>query len=119
MSKTLEKQIENAILSYLNYLPKCYAWKNNTVGIYDKAKGAYRKATGKFNINGVADILGTYDGVLVAIEVKTKTGKPSKDQEQFLNRVKSLGAIAGIARSVDEARGLINEYKDSAERLPE
>jgi len=118
VTKQLEKPIEKAILNYLSFLPDCYCWKNNNTGIYDAAKKTYRLPKSKFHVNGVADIIGIYRGRPIYIEVKTKTGRVSKDQDRFLNRVSKLGAIAGVCRSVDDARELINDNtKTISDRL--
>lgn len=55
-----------------------------------------------------ADMVGKKIAIFTAIEVKTKTGKPSTDQLRFVNRVKELGGIAGIARSVDDVLAITN-----------
>ncbi len=49
------------------------------------------------------------DGKAFFIEVKTPKGKVSKEQEHFINIVKKYGAIAGVARSVDDAVKIIKE----------
>jgi penicillin-binding protein-related factor A (putative recombinase) len=103
-----EKSIETAILTYLNFLPKCFAWKNNSVGVYDSSRSVYRKAKSKFNISGVSDILGIYHGRFLAIEVKRGSGgRVSREQHDYIERIKTLGGIAGVCTSVDEARELI------------
>lgn len=105
--KVTEKQIETAILTYLSFLPKCFAWKNNTVGIYDTSRGVHRKL-GKFSMRGVSDILGIYHGRFLAIEVKRdKSSRVSREQRDFLERVRRLGGIAGICTSVEEAKELL------------
>ncbi len=43
----------------------------------------------------------------VAIEVKTATGRVSPEQTNFINVVRRAGGIAGIARSVEDARRII------------
>jgi hypothetical protein len=48
------------------------------------------------------DMVGRTVAIFTAIEVKTPTGKPTPEQLHFVNRVKDLGGIAGIARSVDD-----------------
>jgi penicillin-binding protein-related factor A (putative recombinase) len=119
----LEKTIETAILIYLNFLPECFAWKNNSTGVFDPVKKKYRNNKNKFVINGVSDILGIYKGKLLAIEVKRlKSDKPSEDQVKFLERVKKLGGISGVARSIDDAKKIINDGgidEHSTEELPE
>ena len=103
-----ENSITNAILTYLNCQPNTFAWRNNTTGIYDSRKKCYRSRTGKYNIKGVADILGiTNDGRFIAIEVKRPGGRASREQQYYLSRIKALGGIAGIATSVIEAKELL------------
>ena len=58
---------------------------------------------------GFSDIFGVRksDGKAVFIEVKTKSGKVSEKQEKFINAMKENNAVAGICRSVDDAKKLI------------
>tara|TARA_B100001939_G_C16796454_1_gene553670 strand:+ start:519 stop:683 length:165 start_codon:yes stop_codon:yes gene_type:complete len=42
--------------------------------------------------------------VFAAIEVKTAKGRATKDQLRFIEHIRNAGGIAGVARSVDEAR---------------
>lgn len=51
---------------------------------------------------GVADILGCWEGRMLAIEVKRPGGKVTDDQEKFLKKVAENGGIAFVARSVDD-----------------
>lgn len=59
---------------------------------------------------GTADLLFIGNGRVVFIETKTKSGKPSPDQLNFIDRMSQLGITAGVARSVDEAIKLINQH---------
>jgi len=115
--KVKEKDIENKILDFMNRIQGVFAWKNNTVGIYDPIKKVYRKAKGRHNINGVADILGVMDGKFISIEVKTKTGKQSDDQIDFEDAIKSNGGRYGVARSLSDAIKLLKGWKDEIKRL--
>ena len=60
---------------------------------------------------GFSDLFGVRksDGKAVFIEVKSESGKPSKYQENFINQMRSCGAIAGICRSTEDAIKLIME----------
>lgn len=60
---------------------------------------------------GFSDLFGfrKSDGRAVFIEVKTKTGRASAAQKQFLETVRKSGAIAGICRSAEDALNLIKE----------
>ena len=115
MKELTEKQIENAILDYLSYLPGVY-WRNNSVGIYDSAKKVYRKPS-KYHRNGTSDILGCYFGKLVAIEVKTKKGRLSSNQKAFLEDINKNGGIGFVARSVDDVRKELYQQNRRASRL--
>ena len=100
-----EKQIENAILDYLALLPGTY-WKCNNVGLWDSNKKVYRQPGRHFR-HGTSDILGIMgdgSGRLVAIEVKTKKGRLSEYQKQFLEDINKHGGIGFVARSLDEVR---------------
>ena len=106
--KITEKQIETSILHYLK-LKGIFAWKNDTTGIYSEKRGAFIKRHSKFHMTGQSDILGIYQGKLLAIEVKAPKGRPTENQLQFLSRVKEEGGIAFIARSVDEVMNALKE----------
>ena len=45
--------------------------------------------------------------IFTAIEVKTATGKPTKEQIKFIEAVNNAGGIAGVCRSPREAEELI------------
>jgi penicillin-binding protein-related factor A (putative recombinase) len=102
MLKQSEKEIENAILEYLSLQRDVFAWKVNTVGVFDPVKAVFRKSKNRFHMNGVADILGIFMGKPLAIEVKSQTGRLSPAQHAFLNRFITAGGVAIMARSVDD-----------------
>lgn len=57
---------------------------------------------------GSSDLIGlTSEGRFFAIEVKTKTGRASKEQLLFIDAVRASGGIAGIARTEEEALKII------------
>jgi hypothetical protein len=45
--------------------------------------------------------------VFTAVEVKSAVGRATAEQRAFIQHVKQAGGIAGVVRSVDEARGLL------------
>lgn len=59
---------------------------------------------------GVSDILGIYSNRLLAIEVKSKTGRLTRWQTIFLDDVKRNGGIAFVARSVDDVILALAQY---------
>lgn len=60
---------------------------------------------------GFSDVFGfrKSDGRIFFLEIKTETGKLSRDQETFLESMKLLGAIAGVARNIEDALRIVGE----------
>lgn len=95
----------------------CTIWRNETggawVGKVIHQAGDQVTLTGSRMIRfglavGSSDIVGIApDGRFLAVEVKTKTGRASKQQMAFIEAVSKAGGIAGIARSPQEALELI------------
>jgi hypothetical protein len=65
---------------------------------------------------GSADLIGILapHGRLVALEVKTATGRASDEQRMFLSLVRSRGGFACLVRSVPEAIEAINRARSGA-----
>lgn len=52
---------------------------------------------------GMSDVCGMLDGgTFFAIETKAFGKKPTKDQQEFLDKVRSGGGLAIVARSIDD-----------------
>jgi hypothetical protein len=89
----------------------CRLWRNNTGAIKDSEGRLVRfgLCKGSSDIIGIrpvtitADMVGKTIGAFTAIEVKTPKGKPTEEQLNFIQRVKDLGGLAGVARSVEDA----------------
>jgi hypothetical protein len=72
------------------------------MGVFDKEKGIYRKPS-KFTLKGTSDILGVLpDGRILACEVKSATGRVSREQQAFINKINESGGVAFVARSLDD-----------------
>jgi len=61
---------------------------------------------------GYSDLSGhrKSDGRAIYLEVKTLTGRASAEQLNFIKQMQTTGAIAGIVRSVEDAKTLINAF---------
>ena len=104
-----EKEIENSILAYLQ-TQKGFFWKNQSVGVWDNVRKTYRKPNNRFHINGVADVLGCLPGgKFIALEVKTKRGRATQNQKDFLQRISMLGGKAAIVKSIDDVKAVLEE----------
>lgn len=87
---------------------------NDLAIIFDTSIGATIKAGNQYIKTGLpkgfSDLTGVRkkDGKAIFIEVKKKKGSVIyPEQEKFINNMKKANAIAGICRSVEDARELI------------
>jgi len=108
-----EKEIENFIIDQLNLLPDTFVWKNNTTGVYDPVRQCFRKLS-KRSIKGVSDILGICHGRMLCLEVKSKTGRVSPEQKEFLDKMKGLGAVTGVVRSWLDVVAVLRDLKPNS-----
>lgn len=80
-------------------------WRNN--------QGAYKDAKGFFVRYGVcnpggSDLVGIFKGKFLAIECKAPGKNPTPEQQLFIDMVNKLGGIAGVVRSADDLRKLLD-----------
>lgn len=109
---TPELKVKREISQYILLAKKdVFFWWQKSVGVFDPRTMSFRKNKSRFEINGVSDILGVYRGKFFAIEVKSKNGKPTKEQIEFLENVKRHGGYACVARSVDDVVKLFDEIE--------
>ena len=84
--------------------------------------GTVRMSDGRFFNTGLpkgfSDLFGfrKSDGKIFFIEVKNETGRLRPDQEHFLNKMKEFGAIAGVARSPEQAIKIVTEGADDEKK---
>ena len=110
---TLQQQIRLA----LGTRPDLRLFRNNTGTLPDPRTGRpvqFGLARGSADLIGLRtvtitpDMVGQQVAVFTSIEVKTPKGRPTAEQQNWLNMVRSLGGIAGIARSVRDAQNLLD-----------
>ena len=107
MKPLSEAQIQRQIMDYLNANPKVFAWRQNTGGVpLHDGSGGFRPAPFK----GVSDIIGVMKpaGQVLAIEVKSQSGKLNAEQSHFLDSVRRAGGVAIVATSVDDVERVFN-----------
>lgn len=90
-----EAVIQRVLLARLNAIPCCFFDRINTV--VAQAGGRHVRSAR----SGTADILGCAEGIFVAIEVKSATGRQSTDQAEYQRKVEAAGGLYLIARDVD------------------
>ena len=107
-----EKTLQRQILMALSEVG-CVVWRLNTGVAYagrviHRAGQQVTLADARMIpfglVVGGSDIIGiATDGRFLAVEVKTATGRVTKEQQTFIDAVCRAGGRAGIARSVNEA----------------
>lgn len=118
-----EKEIENAIFEWLAFQRDIFAFKVNTVGVYDQRKGVFRKSS-KWVINGTPDIIAcmSFKGlpIFVSLEVKSAKGVQSKEQIEFEQSItQKVNGFYFLVRSVQDAQNALNIVKSILDhRLP-
>lgn len=111
-----ETKIQRAIMMALSSAG-CLIFRNETAGAWvgKKIHQAGQQVTLadarmiKFGLCvGSSDIIGlTPSGMFLAIEVKTKVGKATKEQLNFIKQVIAKGGKAGVARTSQEALRIV------------
>jgi VRR-NUC domain len=98
--RTTEAPIVAACLEYLTQVAGVLAWRSNNTGVFDPARKCFRSFRG---LKGVSDILGILPGGrLLAVECKRPGGKPTAEQQAFLDEVNRRGGLAVCVHAVGE-----------------
>ncbi len=116
-----EKDIESAILYFLNYQVGCFAFKIDTKASFDPRIGTFRRLS-RHVLPGTPDILCCYSvgglGIFVGFEVKAEKGRQSKHQVEFQERLQDRASgFYYIVRSVKEVEDALKYVKDHVECL--
>lgn len=106
-----EKEIESAVLYYLNYQPGVFAFKVNTTGIYDPNAGHFRKLS-KWILPGTPDILCCVNGSFCGLEVKSDKGRQSDHQKIFEEKlISKSNGFYFVVRSVKDAENVLEHIR--------
>ena len=90
-------------------------WRNNVGTLYDRQGRPVKfgLCKGSSDLIGLRSItigpehVGQTMAVFAAVEVKSPTGRPTPDQQAFIDTVQALGGLAGIARSSADAAAIL------------
>ena len=105
-----EHLVQVACLQYLAVCPQvAWAERMNTGAVKIPVPGGKDRFV-RYGFPGCSDILGMFiDGRLLAIEVKSQTGRVTNEQQKFLNLVAENKGVSLIARSVDDVMAVIEK----------
>ena len=90
-------------------------WRNNTGTLPDRQGRPVKfgLCKGSSDLIGLRSVtigpehVGQTMAVFAAVEVKSPTGRPTPDQQAFIDTVQALGGLAGIARSSADAAAIL------------
>lgn len=103
-----ESDILASIRLSLGRLPNVLLFRNNVGGLYDKTGRFVRYGLGVGSPDLIGFTVRDDRAIFTAIEVKAETGVVSPEQKNFIALVRKHGGIAGVARSVEQAKDIIN-----------
>ena len=102
---TPEHAIQNQILHAFGTRPDMRLWRANT-GV-----ARYGTRTVAFGVPGQADLTGVLPGgTRLEIEVKSATGRQSRDQAAYQQMIERFGGVYVLARSVEDVWARIGGY---------
>lgn len=109
IAEPLEKDIQKAILAYLQAHPKVAFVGRFNSGTAVASDNYGKTRYTRFNtLRGFPDIHGCLiGGRALYLEVKRPGGKETADQAEFILRAACAGATADVVTSVDEVRRLL------------
>ncbi|MBK1732771.1 hypothetical protein [Thiococcus pfennigii] len=110
-----EAVVLDAVLRYLA-LDRRVAWAHrfNTGAQLVRGRTATGRETRRFiryAFPGCSDVLGQLvSGHFLAVECKTRSGRPTREQAAFLERVARAGGLSILARSVEDVREALDAF---------
>ena len=89
----LERDIVKCVKLYLNGIDGVFVWKTHG---------------GQFGTAGEPDLIGSYKGKALGIEVKRPGKKATRLQDLFLKKLQAAGATAFVACSIEDVKQKLN-----------
>lgn len=109
MNKREEQALSNAVMNYLSIKGILHYKVRNTGSIIHKRGGglAYGRDRYATTQRGAPDILAWDNGKAYAFELKSKKGRVSTEQEEWLSKFRDEGGIGMVVRSLDEVMNFL------------
>lgn len=116
-----EKDIEDAIIYFLNYQIGCFAFKVDTRANFDVRLGTYR-AMSKHVLPGTPDILCCISieglGIFIGFEVKAEKGRQSQHQKVFQEKLEvRANGFYFVVRSIKEVEEALTLVKTKVREI--
>ncbi len=112
MAQTRERDVQSAVLTYLK-LCQSVAWAQRMNTGQATFETTHGRRHVRFAFVGCADIIGQLkNGRFLAIEVKRPGGKPTPDQQAFIDMVNRHGGVAFVADCVATVEAVLGGKPD-------
>ncbi|HLN20618.1 MAG TPA: hypothetical protein VK213_05990 [Bacteroidales bacterium] len=98
-------ELTKAIVKFID-LKGGFASRVNSMGVYDRKLGKYRPGTQK---KGLADIMATYKGKSLHVEVKYGRDRLSEVQKQTAENVTRSGGIYFVAKDFESFKNWFDQ----------
>lgn len=106
MTQEAHAELVADVLVAVSNLPGGLFWKSHSAVAVTQTRRVVR-----FNIKGISDIFGCYQGRAVGIECKTGVGNLNDDQKRFRDKLLSVGGQYIVARSVEQVQDDLRSIK--------
>lgn len=103
--KRLETDIVREGVRYLALL-KIPCWRVN-VGMIPNGRGGFRRSL----MTGMSDVIAIVEGIFLALEAKTETGKMTDAQREFQAEVERGGGVYMIFRKTEDIQRAIEKAR--------
>lgn len=105
-----EAKIQDDIRLALGKRADFVAWRNNCGVAKHWNEKAQREDIVRYGLcAGSSDLIGiAKGGRFVALEVKSETGRVTKEQTMFITLVRAMGGVGEVVRSVEEAMAAVD-----------
>jgi len=100
-----ESVIQKGILDYLELLSR-----SKPVYYFRAGAGAVKTQQGRFfktGRPGLPDIVVSYMGQFIGLEVKTKTGRQSQNQKKAEQEIRAAGGSYHVVRSISDVKEIL------------
>jgi hypothetical protein len=101
--RRLEQQIQKTIMDHFSIraAPNSMLWHTPNGGYRSKAEAAVMTRLGLKR--GLPDLFGLRAGALIAIELKSPTGRLSKHQRETIAELTAAGCLVRVIDNIDDA----------------
>jgi len=112
-----ESSIQDEIRFALSQIPGLVLWRNNVGVARHFDTRTHREYSTRYGLaKGSADLVGILNGRFIALEIKRPGQRPSRDQQLWLDLVRTYGGFAAVVTSVDDAFAAIERARNGGSR---